>query len=193
MPNKLPARFHHTNMDGNPIPHSVNPGPQLQCPGCKLSRFGSDFVAAADGAEPVCRDCASKPSAPKAKWYRDDAGDRYSPWYFGPVDGEDVIAVVSPDWGEGRAVGVGKPSRWGARVHGVRIGEARTIREATKLVDTHMAALADAATASAKRARDLLESRIWRALLDSSAFEAGIRTVEWEPLIQRIADYVEGK
>lgn len=33
----------YCNMHGEPIPFSVNPGPQVTCPGCKLLRFGADM------------------------------------------------------------------------------------------------------------------------------------------------------
>lgn len=53
----LPDAYFCRSMSGARIPHNVNPGPQLTCPGCSLLRSGADFVPAADRI--VCRYCVA--------------------------------------------------------------------------------------------------------------------------------------
>lgn len=54
--------LHHRNMHGVIIPHSVNPGPQIECAHCKLLRSGSDFES--DLVLAPCRSCRA--TAPKS-------------------------------------------------------------------------------------------------------------------------------
>lgn len=59
MKNTLSDKLFHFNMNGERIPHSVNPGPCITCTQCTMIRCGKDFVE--NGVElAVCVYCASK-------------------------------------------------------------------------------------------------------------------------------------
>jgi len=47
--------IHCRNMNGERIPHRVNPGPQVPCARCGSHRFGADFES--DRVDAPCREC----------------------------------------------------------------------------------------------------------------------------------------
>jgi hypothetical protein len=58
----LPDALFHYDMDGNRIPHDVNPGPGITCKQCTMLRCGADFVWDGQALE-VCVYCTSKNDA----------------------------------------------------------------------------------------------------------------------------------
>lgn len=99
--------------------------------------------AKAQGELDFLRKAATAPrSTPKANRWQHDGIEQNETWWYGPPDCEesDAIAIVSPEWSTTQTHGRGKPARWIVRVHGTRIADKPSRREATLAAEQHISA-----------------------------------------------------